>query len=187
MTTPARTEDFCPGEKLSATPRALIPGLFVCKGIFSPLVRWAPEPFNLGLPSTSVAVLRKLDAGALIPDAILQIAAKEKIRTATFQAIGGVDRLTLGYYNRLARRYEEHSYRGFMEVTSLIGNVAEKEGEPFVHAHGTFGRRDMSVIGGHVIRATVFPTLEFTLVPTTNRAIRKFDERTGLNLIEGFR
>jgi predicted DNA-binding protein with PD1-like motif len=134
-----------------------------------------------------VTNLRKLEAGAVIPDAILQIAAREKIRTAIIEAIGGVDRLTLGYYNRLARKYEEHSYRGFMEVTSLIGNVTEKAGKPFLHAHGTFGMRDMSVIGGHVIRATVFPTLEFTITPTTNRATRRFDERTGLNLIDRFR
>ena len=130
-----------------------------------------------------MAALRKLDAGAMIPDAILRVAAEEKMRTATLEAIGGVDSLTLGYYNRLTKKYEEHTYRGFMEVTSLLGNVTEKAGRPFLHAHGTFGRRDMSVIGGHVISATVFPTLEFTLVPTTNRAIRKFDEQTGLNLI----
>jgi len=130
-----------------------------------------------------VATLRKLEAGAMIPDAILRVAAKEKMRTAILEAIGGVDSLTLGYYNRITKKYEEHNYRGFMEVTSLLGNVTEKAGKPFLHAHGTFGRRDMSVIGGHLIRATIFPTLEFTLVPTTNRAIRRFDERTGLNLI----
>ena len=130
-----------------------------------------------------MATLRKLEAGAMIPDAILRVAAKEKMRTAILEAIGGVDSLTLGYYNRITKKYEEHNYRGFMEVTSLLGNVTEKAGKPFLHAHGTFGRRDMSVIGGHLIRATIFPTLEFTLVPTTNRAIRRFDERTGLNLI----
>jgi len=130
-----------------------------------------------------VATLRKLEAGAMIPDAILRVAAKEKMRTAILEAIGGVDSLTLGYYNRITKNYEEHNYRGFMEVTSLFGNVTEKAGKPFLHAHGTFGRRDMSVIGGHLIRATIFPTLEFTLVPATNRAIRRFDERTGLNLI----
>jgi len=130
-----------------------------------------------------VAALRKLESGAVIPDAILRIAESEKIRTATFEGIGGVENLTLGYYNRLTKRYEEHTYRGFMEVTSLLGNVTEKAGVSFMHAHGTFGRRDMSVIGGHVIKATIFPTLEFTLFPTTNRAIRRFDERTGLNLI----
>ena len=130
-----------------------------------------------------MATLRKLEAGAMIPDAILRVAAKERMRTAILEAIGGVDSLTLGYYNRITKNYEEHNYRGFMEVTSLLGNVTEKAGKPFLHAHGTFGRRDMSVIGGHLIRATTFPTLEFTLVPATNRAIRRFDERTGLNLI----
>jgi uncharacterized protein len=133
-----------------------------------------------------VVPLRKLDAGAVIPDDLLKVALKEKIRTATLEAVGGVERITLGYYNRGTKRYEEHSYRGFMEITSLLGNITEKDGRPFLHAHGTFGRRDMTVVGGHVIRATVFPTMEFRLTPTTNRALRRFDEETGLNLIDRF-
>ena len=133
-----------------------------------------------------MAELRALRAGETLPDSILRIAIKERIRTATLAGIGGVDRLTLGYYNRRTKRYEEHSYNGFMEVTSLLGNITEKDGKPFLHAHGTFGRRDMGVIGGHLIRARIYPTLEFTLEPTTNKGLRKFDERTGLNLIDRF-
>lgn len=64
-----------------------------------------------------------------------------------------------------------------------MGNITLKDGKPFLHLHGTFGRRDMSVIGGHVISATVFPLLEAVITPTANRALRRFDEKVGLNAI----
>jgi predicted DNA-binding protein with PD1-like motif len=97
--------------------------------------------------------------------------------------IGGVEGLTIAYFNRAKKRYEEHHYDEFMEVTSLLGNITLKDGEPYLHVHGTFGRKDMSVIGGHVIRATVSPTLEIMIAPIARKALRKFDERSGLNLI----
>jgi len=68
-------------------------------------------------------------------------------------------------------------------VTGLLGNITRKDGKPFVHAHGTFGRRDMSVIAGHLMSATVFPLLEVVITPTKNRATREFDKEVGLNVI----
>ncbi len=130
-----------------------------------------------------MAKIYVLKAGARIPDGIIQIAVEEKIRTARVEAIGGVDRLTLAYLNQRLKKYEEHEFEGFMEVASLLGNLATKDGKPFLHAHGNFGRRDLSVVGGHVIAARVSPVLEVVITPTKNTALRKFDEGTGLNLI----
>jgi len=130
-----------------------------------------------------VAKIYALARGARIPEDILKIARREKIATARVEAIGGVNRLRLAYYNSGEKRYEEHDYRGFFEVTSLLGNITTKEGKPFLHIHGNFGRRDMSVVGGHVITAMVFPILEVVITPTKNKALRRFDETTGLNLI----
>jgi uncharacterized protein len=53
-----------------------------------------------------------------------------------------------------------------MEVTTLLGNVKMEGGRPVVHVHGTFSRRDMSVVGGHVISATVYPMFELMITPT---------------------
>ena len=124
-----------------------------------------------------------LEAGTSLTDGLLAIARQEKIPTAKVQAIGGVNSLRLAYFNSNTKRYEEHEYHEFLEIASLIGNVTLKDDAPFLHLHGTFGRKDMSVIGGHVVSAIVFPLLETVISPTTNRAIRRFDERTGLNAI----
>jgi predicted DNA-binding protein with PD1-like motif len=121
--------------------------------------------------------------GASLFDEVLKLADQEGIKTATLQAVGGVNRLTIAYFNQKKKEYEKHDYREFLEVTGLVGNLTQKEGKPFLHMHGTFGRRDMSVIGGHVMSATVFPILEMVITPTTNRALRHFDDELGLNVI----
>lgn len=130
-----------------------------------------------------MAKIYKLGPGDSLTEELLKIARKERIKTARLEAIGGVRKLKLAYFNHEAKKYEEHSFSEFMEVTSLLGNVTLKDGEPFLHMHATFGRRDLSVLGGHVISAEVFPLLEVVVTPTKNKAKRKFDEETGLNVI----
>jgi len=130
-----------------------------------------------------LAKIYNLKAGSSIPEGIMAIVKKEKIATARLEAIGGVRQLRLAYFNHEAKRYEEHEFKEFLEVTSLLGNVTTKEGKPFLHIHGTFGKRDLSVVAGHVVSATVFPLLEVVLTPTRNRAFRRFDDELGLNAI----
>ncbi len=124
-----------------------------------------------------------LQKGSSFTDEVLEIARREKIRTALVAAIGGVDTLTLAYFNQKKRKYEEHVYDEFLEVAGMLGNLTMKDGKPFLHVHGTFGRRDMSVLGGHVVSASVSPLLEVVVTPTRNSALRKFDDGAGLNVI----
>ncbi len=130
-----------------------------------------------------MAKLYSLRAGAKIPDDIIAIARRERIATARVEAIGGVDRLKLAYFNHESKKYEEHDYDEFLEVTSLLGNVTAKDGKPFLHVHGNFGRKDQSVLGGHIMSASVFPILEVVVTPTKNKALRRFDDELGLNVI----
>ncbi|MGD1055525.1 MAG: DUF296 domain-containing protein [Nitrososphaerales archaeon] len=144
-----------------------------------------PVPILLtcATPGFGVSKIYNLKPGTNLTDGLLAVAKGEKIKTAKVEAIGGVKQLRLAYYNSSARKYEEHEYDEFLEVTSLIGNITLKDKEPFLHLHGTFGRRDMNVIGGHVISGTVFPLLEVVFTPTANWALRRLDERMGLNRI----
>lgn len=130
-----------------------------------------------------MAKIYSIKAGESLVDAVLKIAEKEKVKTARLEAIGGVRKLVLAYFNHEAKKYEEHQFNEFMEVTSLLGNITIKDGKPFLHAHATFGRRDLSVVGGHLISAEVFPLLEVVMTPTANTATRMFDDEIGLNVI----
>jgi predicted DNA-binding protein with PD1-like motif len=130
-----------------------------------------------------LAKIYSLKAGSKVPNDIAALAFRDKVSTASLTAIGGVGELTIAYFNQKTRKYENHDYSEELEVTSLVGNITIKDRRPFVHVHGTFGRRDMSVIGGHVVSATVKPLMELVVAPTSNRALRRFDEDLGLNVI----
>ncbi len=71
-----------------------------------------------------------------------------------------------------------------MEVVSLIGNVAMREGEPFAHIHLGLGRSDLTVIGGHFNAAVAHPMLEIWLTPIRVTVTRVLDESCGLYLMD---
>ena len=125
-----------------------------------------------------------LKSGERLHEGVLDLARKEGVRTGVVEGIGGVDRLVLAYYDLKGRKYEEHRFNEFMEVASILGNITMMDGKPFLHAHGTFGRRDMSVVAGHVVSARVRPFLEFGITKSANLALRRLDEKTGLNAIQ---
>lgn len=130
-----------------------------------------------------MAKLYSLGPGTKVPEGILEIARREHISTAAVEGIGGVKELNLAYFNQETKKYEEHRFVEYMEAASLLGNLTLKDGEPFLHLHGNFGRRDLSVIGGHVVSAVVSPLLELTVTPTENTAHRRFDMAAGLSTI----
>jgi hypothetical protein len=70
-----------------------------------------------------------------------------------------------------------------VELLSLIGDVAVKEGEPQVHAHLVVGRRDGSAHGGHLLEARVRPTCELILTESPEELRKEIDPESGVALI----
>jgi predicted DNA-binding protein with PD1-like motif len=70
-----------------------------------------------------------------------------------------------------------------VEVVSLLGNVARKDGKPKLHLHGAFGDRNAKTYSGHVVEAFVNPTLEVFLTDLGRELRRERDARTGLDLL----
>ena len=99
---------------------------------------------------------------------------------AHFTAIGAFSDVTLGFFDPEARHYVEIPVREQVEVLSLIGNVAQFDGKPKVHAHAVVGKRDGTAHGGHLIAAHVRPTLEVVLVESPHHLRRETDSATGL-------
>lgn len=92
--------------------------------------------------------------------------------------------MRLGYWNAEARAYEYRELDEQLEVVSFQGNCSLRDGEPFLHLHGVFGRRDFSVLGGHIQEARVHPTLEVWL-RTEDIAVRRArDPASGLDLLQ---
>ncbi|MDG7014280.1 MAG: DNA-binding protein [Nitrososphaerota archaeon] len=130
-----------------------------------------------------MAKIHSLKAGSQIHEGVLAAAAEDGVSTALVTGLGGVREVRLAYYDRAAKKYEERTFQEQLELTSLVGNVTMRDGALFLHAHGTFARRDYTVIGGHVVSGVVSPLLEFVLTPAENAAVRELDESLGLYTI----
>ena len=86
--------------------------------------------------------------------------------------------------HRLAAAYDKDYPKTFkVEVQSLVGDIALDGGRPKLHAHVVLGRRDMSTLGGHLLKAIVRPTLEVLLTDGPEYLRREHDPQSGLALI----
>ncbi len=110
---------------------------------------------------------------------------EQEVHWATFQAVGAVEDVEIGYYDLEAQEYFFRSEKGPFEVATMTGNVAEINEGPFVHAHAVLSRCDATLecLGGHLKSARVAVTLELSLWRVSQPLLRRFDEDTGLNLI----
>lgn len=127
--------------------------------------------------------LVRLERGEEIIHSLKQFADAYRIGFAAIRAIGTFERVTLGYYNMDTKSYQHQALEEPVEVLNLSGNISKGEdGERMIHAHVTVGRSDYSACGGHVVEATVGPTVEVVVetAPTTIR--RRHDPDTGLDL-----
>ena len=124
------------------------------------------------------------EKGDEVMDGLTKFAKKAGLSGAHFTAIGAFSAATLGYFERERRDYKQIPVHEQVEVLSLIGDVALSEGKPQVHAHVVVGTSDGSTRGGHLLKATVWPTLE-VIVTESPRHLRKVhDPETGLALIQ---
>ena len=112
-----------------------------------------------------------------------RFAREHDVRAAHFTGIGAVQSGELAYFDWEKKDYERIPVDQQVEVLVLAGDIAWKNDEPEVHAHVVLGRRDGSVVGGHLLEAVVRPTIELALTVGTNPFIRCFDPASQLALI----
>ncbi|HZB86899.1 MAG TPA: PPC domain-containing DNA-binding protein [Gaiellaceae bacterium] len=110
-------------------------------------------------------------------------AREHEITAARFTAIGAFSEATLGYFDWERKEYEEIPLAEQVEVLTLAGDVALKDGKPSVHAHVVLGKRDATAHGGHLLEARVRPTLELVLVESPAHLRKEHDPESGLALV----
>jgi hypothetical protein len=110
-------------------------------------------------------------------------AREQALAGSHFTAIGAFQHATLGYFDWERKDYDRISVAEQVEVLALEGDIAIADGEPKVHAHVVLGRRDGTTLGGHLLDASVRPTLELMLTETPSTVRRVHDPDSGLNLI----
>jgi uncharacterized protein len=155
------------------------------------IVVWFAALWEANLKSKLLFDENKLKTFAVVFDKnddvvplLLQFAEENNLSGARLSGIGAFHRVRLGYFDREARKYQPVDIDEQVELLSLIGNFARKDGKVKLHAHVIVGKRDGSAHGGHLLEGHVWPTMEIMVVETPAYLQRTMDEMTGLALLD---
>lgn len=132
-------------------------------------------------PKTLVVIL---DTGDEILSSLKHVAQTAHLAGSSFKAIGALSDVELGWFNWETKKYQTAvKLQEQVELLSLIGDIALKDGQPQVHAHLVIGRRDGTAHGGHLVRATVRPTCEIVITESPQHLQKQIDPESGIALI----
>jgi hypothetical protein len=131
-------------------------------------------------PSTFVVVL---EPGEEAMSTLTAFARDQSLTASQVTAIGGFERVVVGYFDRDRRDYQPIPIGRQVEVLSLVGDIVGDGDDLKLHAHVVVGQSDGSAHGGHLMEAIVWPTLEVVITETPTHLRRRFDPKTGAALI----
>lgn len=115
--------------------------------------------------------------------AITQEFTKRNIRKAGFKLIGAVTTAVVGCFDPEKKMYSNKEFHGFFEIITCQGNVSEKDGEIFVHAHIGLAGHDYICFGGHLMPGTKIFVAELEGAPISGTPlVRKLDSSVGIAL-----
>ena len=123
------------------------------------------------------------DDGDAVMPLLQKFADERKLKASRFSAIGAFSQAELGFFDFSIKDYKKIPVDEQVEVLSFLGDIAQLDGEPKIHAHAVLGKADGTAIGGHFLDGTAHPTLEIILEEAPGHLQRKIDEATGLPLI----
>ena len=95
---------------------------------------------------------------------LLQFTKLQKVSAASFEAVGALSSVRLGWFGWESKRFEPSvTLDEQVELLLLIGDVALKDGEPVVHAHAVIANKNGTAHGGHLLNASVRTNCEVFL------------------------
>jgi hypothetical protein len=168
-------------------------------GPSAPVVRWLKpsETASQGrAPGAKVRLLTTqadgtrtyvlvLYQGDQVQAAIAAFAHDQHVVDAHFSAIGAVRDPEVAWFDDSRKEFKAMSLHEQMEVLTLSGDITlGVDGQPVVHTHLVLARSDGQSWGGHLIEATVSPTLELYVTTYPEPLRKRIDPATGLQLID---
>jgi uncharacterized protein len=133
-------------------------------------------------PKTFILVF---ETGDELAEGLLQFAKEKNLSAASFKAVGALSSVRLAWFSWENKRYEPSlTVDDQIELLSLIGDVAQKDEAPVVHAHAVIAKKDGTAHGGHLLEAHVRPTCEVVLTESPAKLQKFVDTQSGLALIK---
>lgn len=130
-------------------------------------------------------IVGKLEPGDDLLDSLLKLVKTYKIKSGFINCIGALKQFTLGYFDLDLNEYKMETFNENVELVSCIGSVSYKDGEPIIHIHISIGRRDYSILGGHLGKPSIVSiTGEVSIFEIDKELIREIDPQFGLSLLK---
>lgn len=127
----------------------------------------------------------RLEQGDDILKTLKRFADAKKVHAAFFEGIGSLYKARLGHYDfKETRTYKYETFDEDLEILTLSGNVSTMNQKALPHAHATLGRRDFSVIGGHLEEGSLANMVEINLSTLPGKLEKAKDSSVGLNLLQ---
>jgi predicted DNA-binding protein with PD1-like motif len=127
-------------------------------------------------------ILISLDRGDEIFDSIHTVIDETGIKFGWINGIGAAENITLGAYPVKIKDYIKKEFEGEFELTSLVGNISTKNGNPFVHIHANISDEECNGYGGHLFSGTITATGELIIFLSDSVVNRKESSEIGLYL-----
>ncbi len=132
---------------------------------------------------TDKYVLR-LESGDDILQSLRQFSKTKKLGAGLLEGIGSLNKVKLGHYDFKTKQYKYETFEDDLEILNLSGNIATMDRKPVSHVHVTLGRRDFSVIGGHLDEGSSANMVEIGLWKLPGKLVKAKDAEIGLNVLQ---
>lgn len=129
-------------------------------------------------------IIARIDRGESIAEKIQKIATAENIKTAQVSGIGAASHLEIGCYQVSEKQYIKHVYDGDFEITSLLGNISQKDGEFYLHLHINAADEKGTAYAGRFNEGIIGGTCELFINIIDTTVERQYDDETGLNVFK---
>lgn len=132
---------------------------------------------------TDKYVLR-LESGDDILQSLREFADNRKLGASLVEGIGSLNKVRLGHYDFKTKLYKYETFEDDFEILNLSGNISTMNRKSLPHIHVTLGRRDFSVIGGHLDDGSLANMIEVGVWKLPGELLKAKDESIGLNVLQ---
>ncbi len=126
----------------------------------------------------------RLERGEKIIETLKNFCSKNKIKCGYFFGLGALGEVELAHYIVETKKYTSKILKQPLEIVNMSGNIATMNNEFYLHCHITLSDEKMKAIAGHLKEGIISATCEIVLVNLSATINRKYDEFTGLNLLD---
>ncbi len=127
-------------------------------------------------------IVLRIDRGEEVVQVITELCEKEKIGLASIVGLGAAERCVMGLYDVEAQEFNRTELNMPLEVTSIVGNITNKDGAVYQHTHITVADSTGKAYGGHLKECVISGTAEIFIDVIEGSVGRKLDDITGTGL-----